>query len=343
MRDRSRAMVFLQPLRKDERCAPSRENAHADPEENELLCRVGARADGPDAAPLLAAGVRERRSRGRRRAGASACSARTWSRFAIPRAGSGCSTRTARTAARRSCWRATRSAACAASTTAGRWTSTASVLETPPEPDELDFRDKVRATAYPVHEAGGIVWTYMGPPGTEPPQLDFEFTDAARHDTVLIMTARRECNWAQCARRRDRLGPLATTCTRTRSSRSSPGATVYQRRATKPRLRSALERRRAEDRGAEYAVRLPLRRDPQSDRRSRQAKRYVRVTLFVAPLLRDLPGDPTAGATCRCSSRWTTSTRCSTTFKSAQRRRSTPKRARTHDSGSGTARGVDAR
>src|SRR5579885_2859666 len=49
------------------------------------------------------------------------------------------------------------------------------VLETPPEPEELHFKEKVRALAYPVRESGGVVWTYMGPAGLEPPPAEFEF------------------------------------------------------------------------------------------------------------------------------------------------------------------------
>jgi len=31
------------------------------------------------------------------------------------------------------------------------------------EPAESDFRNKVKATAYPTRERGGIVWAYLGP------------------------------------------------------------------------------------------------------------------------------------------------------------------------------------
>ena len=32
------------------------------------------------------------------------------------------------------------------------------------EPEELNFKNKIRATAYPTVEVGGIIWVYMGPP-----------------------------------------------------------------------------------------------------------------------------------------------------------------------------------
>src|SRR5215216_1802680 len=38
----------------------------------------------------------------------------------------------------------------------------------PSEPAESNFKNKVRVLAYPTHESGGIVWTYMGPKETMP-------------------------------------------------------------------------------------------------------------------------------------------------------------------------------
>jgi phthalate 4,5-dioxygenase len=41
-------------------------------------------------------------------------------------------------------------------------------VDMPSEPAESNFKNKVRVGAYPTHESGGIVWTYMGPPETMP-------------------------------------------------------------------------------------------------------------------------------------------------------------------------------
>src|SRR5215813_11228945 len=43
-------------------------------------------------------------------------------------------------------------------------------VDMPNEPAESDFKQKVRAIAYPTAERGGIVWAYMGP-RSEPPAL----------------------------------------------------------------------------------------------------------------------------------------------------------------------------
>jgi phthalate 4,5-dioxygenase len=48
-------------------------------------------------------------------------------------------------------------------------------VEMPNEPAESDFRRKVRATAYPAEEWGGLIWVYLGPPGLKPelPQIEW--------------------------------------------------------------------------------------------------------------------------------------------------------------------------
>ncbi|HTE83324.1 MAG TPA: Rieske 2Fe-2S domain-containing protein, partial [Dehalococcoidia bacterium] len=42
-------------------------------------------------------------------------------------------------------------------------------VDMPNEPPESNFKDKVKAVAYPAQERGGIVWVYMGPRETPPP------------------------------------------------------------------------------------------------------------------------------------------------------------------------------
>ena len=51
-------------------------------------------------------------------------------------------------------------------------------VDMPNEPAESDFRNKVRAVAYPTAEKAGIVWTYMGPPEKQPPLPDHEWMRA---------------------------------------------------------------------------------------------------------------------------------------------------------------------
>jgi phthalate 4,5-dioxygenase oxygenase subunit len=64
------------------------------------------------------------------------------------------------------------------------------------EPAELDFKHKIRTTAYPTVEVGGIIWAYMGPPELQPPLPKFAWTqmpESYRHVSKVIQ----ECNWLQ--------------------------------------------------------------------------------------------------------------------------------------------------
>ena len=69
-------------------------------------------------------------------------------------------------------------------------------LDMPSEPPESSFKDKVRATAYPCRERGGIVWAYMGQ-RTEPPPLPDLEPNMQPEGGSSVWAALRECNWAQ--------------------------------------------------------------------------------------------------------------------------------------------------
>jgi phenylpropionate dioxygenase-like ring-hydroxylating dioxygenase large terminal subunit len=66
----------------------------------------------------------------------------------------------------------------------------------PNEPPESNFKDKVRATAYPCIERNGVIWTYMGPRSTPPPLPDLEWNMDPQCKPFLWMNYR-ECNWLQ--------------------------------------------------------------------------------------------------------------------------------------------------
>jgi phenylpropionate dioxygenase-like ring-hydroxylating dioxygenase large terminal subunit len=51
-----------------------------------------------------------------------------------------------------------------------KFDATGACIDMPNEPSESNFKHKVRVTAYPCVERGGIIWTYMGRAG-EPPSL----------------------------------------------------------------------------------------------------------------------------------------------------------------------------
>jgi nitrite reductase/ring-hydroxylating ferredoxin subunit len=69
-------------------------------------------------------------------------------------------------------------------------------LDMPNEPAESDFKHKVKATAYPCRERGGIVWTYMGPRESPPPLPDLE-PNMRTDKRLSVRMTQQECNWLQ--------------------------------------------------------------------------------------------------------------------------------------------------
>jgi phenylpropionate dioxygenase-like ring-hydroxylating dioxygenase large terminal subunit len=68
-------------------------------------------------------------------------------------------------------------------------------LEMPNEPAESAFAAKIRPTAYPCAERGGVIWTYMGP-ASPPPLPDLEWT-LLPPAHVFVSKRVQECNWFQ--------------------------------------------------------------------------------------------------------------------------------------------------
>ncbi|MBV9583183.1 MAG: Rieske 2Fe-2S domain-containing protein [Chloroflexi bacterium] len=69
-------------------------------------------------------------------------------------------------------------------------------VDMPNEPAESDFKSKVKATAYPCTERGGIIWAYMGPRANPPSLPDLE-PNMVGDDNVVLAAIQRECNWLQ--------------------------------------------------------------------------------------------------------------------------------------------------
>ena len=69
-------------------------------------------------------------------------------------------------------------------------------VDMPSEPAESNFKSKVRVTAYPTHESGGIVWTYMGPQEKMPGFRDFG-SESVPRDQWRASKVISYCNWIQ--------------------------------------------------------------------------------------------------------------------------------------------------
>ena len=69
-------------------------------------------------------------------------------------------------------------------------------VDMPSEPPFSKFRLRVSVKAYPTYEAGGIIWTYMGPTQLMPPPPNHEFMRAGS-DFVRISKTLENCNYLQ--------------------------------------------------------------------------------------------------------------------------------------------------
>lgn len=69
-------------------------------------------------------------------------------------------------------------------------------VDTPTEPEGSRFAQKIRADAYPVREAGGIVWAYLGPVDKRPPFPAYEWFGLPA-DYQHAYKIFEECNYAQ--------------------------------------------------------------------------------------------------------------------------------------------------
>ncbi|HTV89015.1 MAG TPA: aromatic ring-hydroxylating dioxygenase subunit alpha [Stellaceae bacterium] len=71
------------------------------------------------------------------------------------------------------------------------------ILETPGEPADSTLKDKLFHGAYPVHEAHGLVFGYLGPPERQPP---FPTYDSLIRPGFRVVPGRKyfyPCNWLQ--------------------------------------------------------------------------------------------------------------------------------------------------
>src|SRR5436190_10483899 len=71
---------------------------------------------------------------------------------------------------------------------------TGQCVDMPSEPAESNFKSKIKATAYPCVERGGLVWTYMGARQEPPPLSDIE-PNMLRDGEYNVSMMLRECNW----------------------------------------------------------------------------------------------------------------------------------------------------
>ena len=78
-----------------------------------------------------------------------------------------------------------------------RFGADGAILETPGEPADSTLKDRLFHGAYPIHEYGGIVFAYLGPPEKKPP---FPAYDTFARPGYRMIPGRKwvyPCNWLQ--------------------------------------------------------------------------------------------------------------------------------------------------
>jgi phthalate 4,5-dioxygenase oxygenase subunit len=167
-----------------------------------------------------------------------------------------------------------------------------SVLETPSEPEDSTFKDRVRAGAYPTYDAGGLVWVYLGPPALEPARMNFDFT-ALPEDQRMVVQVQLACNFMQ---------PIEGVIDSAHSNflhadTFKPTATVNVselRQDLKVERPSNDTRPRLDIQNTDYGFRYAALRKPIV---APETQQYIRVTEFIAPFYGMFPANNGYGNT----------------------------------------------
>jgi len=73
---------------------------------------------------------------------------------------------------------------------------TGQCVDVPSEPTESGFSQKVKLKSYPLIDRGGVLWTYMGPPESQPPEPEWEFATVPAKQSFMSKRLQ-ESNWLQ--------------------------------------------------------------------------------------------------------------------------------------------------
>jgi phthalate 4,5-dioxygenase oxygenase subunit len=160
------------------------------------------------------------------------------------------------------------------------------VVEMTSEPSESALASKVKHKAYPAREAGGFVWTYMGPP-EEMPEFERPAFMPSDDTVVRIVKIHVRANWAQVQE-----GSLDSAHVWTlhssdikmapRKESAKPTDLTWNRPSTDRAPRYQWERT---DYGFHYvAIRRPIQNGATHE--------YLRVTSYVAPFVTLVPPRP---------------------------------------------------
>lgn len=156
------------------------------------------------------------------------------------------------------------------------------VTDMPSEPKESGFADKVKHVSYPTHEAGGFVWTYMGP-ADEMPEFEAPPWAPTADASVSIVKIQLPCNWAQIME-----GQIDSAHSSSLHSSEMKPAKVETASANDTHwLRPSTDKNpRIQVQLTNYGMRYAAIRRPISNARTHD---YVRITTYVAPFAALIP------------------------------------------------------
>jgi phthalate 4,5-dioxygenase oxygenase subunit len=150
------------------------------------------------------------------------------------------------------------------------------VVDMASEPQGTRMTEKIKHKAYPVREAGGFVWIYMGPaetmPAFEPPS--FAPTPNAK---VSLLKVHVPCNWAQVLE-----GQIDSAHSSSLHSSDMVPANVDAAKATDTTwLRPSTDKApRMQCENTSYGFRYAAIRKPIHNPETHE---YIRITVYVAP------------------------------------------------------------
>jgi phthalate 4,5-dioxygenase len=163
------------------------------------------------------------------------------------------------------------------------------IVDMPSEPKQSSLREKVKHVSYPVREAGGFVWAYLGPSELMP---EFEAPPWAPSADTRVAIAKIElpCNWAQIMEGQidsAHSSTLHSSDMRPAKGTASAKGDHWVRPSTdkNPRIQVQL---------TNYGMRYAAIRRPIADAGSHD---YVRITTYVAPFTALIPPNNTYNVT----------------------------------------------
>jgi phthalate 4,5-dioxygenase oxygenase subunit len=69
-------------------------------------------------------------------------------------------------------------------------------VDMPTEPPGTSYAHRIKTGSYPVHESGGLVWVYLGPPDLQPPFPAMDWTMLPQSHVARLKFIEK-CNWVQ--------------------------------------------------------------------------------------------------------------------------------------------------